>query len=90
MHGLCFDRKLLNHEEKVNPSAPQHRCWDLPSARAQAEGSGLTLSGALHTTLKDRAWRRRMGQYDIILLSPVIEMDRENMTKIFSRLGEGV
>jgi len=48
--------------EEVNPSTPQHKCWGLPSARAQAEGSGLTLSGALHPALKGGAWRRRMGQ----------------------------
>jgi len=47
---------------KVNPSTPQHKCWGLPLARAQTEGSGLTLSGALFTTLKGGAWRRRMGQ----------------------------
>jgi len=28
---------------EVNPSTPRHKCWGLPSARAQAEGSGLTL-----------------------------------------------
>ena len=33
----------------------------LPSINAEA-CSGLTLSGALHTALKGRAWRRRMGQ----------------------------
>ena len=47
---------------RFNPSTPQHKRWGLPSARAQAEGSGLTLSGAFHATLKGGAWGRRMGQ----------------------------
>ncbi len=33
----------------VNPSAPQHKCWGLPSTRAQAEGLRLILSGVLNT-----------------------------------------
>ena len=29
MHGLCFDRKLLKSEGKVNPSTPQLKGLDL-------------------------------------------------------------
>ena len=50
----------------VNPSTPRHKCQGLPfdklKAPSTAEGSGLTLSGALYTALKGGAWRRRMGQ----------------------------
>jgi predicted transcriptional regulator len=33
----------------VNPSAPQHQRWGLPSTQAQAEGLRLILSGVLNT-----------------------------------------
>ena len=48
---------------QVNPLTLQHKCWDLPSIRTQAERLGLTLGGALYTALNGRAWRRQMGQY---------------------------
>jgi len=63
--GLHFDRKLLNHEGKVNPSAPQHRCWGL--LRVDPERVFVP-------ALKSRARAQSKGQYDI---SPVIEMDWE-------------
>jgi len=48
----------------VNPSTPRPKGRSLPSARAQAEGSGFTLSGVFHSVLKDGASRRRMGEYE--------------------------
>jgi len=52
------------------PFDPQPEACGLPSARAQAEGSGLTLwlrsgqalSSAFPPAFKDGAWRRRTGQ----------------------------
>ena len=61
---------------KVNPSTPRPKGWDISSARAQVEGSGLTLhfdklsvlsmpkeAALFYPTFKDRVWRCRMGQY---------------------------
>ena len=33
-------------------TTPRPKSWGLPSARAQTEGSGMALSGALQTALK--------------------------------------
>ncbi len=47
----CQEMQLYD-SRKVNPSAPRHKCRGLPSSRAQAEGSGLTLSGAFPLRLQ--------------------------------------
>ena len=49
------------------PLTPQHKC--------RGACSGLTLSGALHTLLKNRLWGRRMGQHSAL----------EGQYKVFSR-----
>ncbi|MCJ7747329.1 MAG: hypothetical protein MUP27_06260, partial [Desulfobacterales bacterium] len=48
---------LLDAESTLRRSPSKGR--GLPSARAQAEGSKLILSGAFDPVLKDGVWRRR-------------------------------
>jgi hypothetical protein len=57
---------MVEQKCEINPSIyPNLKPGVCPSARAQVEGSGLILSGALHPVLalypilKDAVWRRR-------------------------------
>ena len=52
--------RIIRNGRKNQPfDFPRSKAQGLPSARAQAEGSGLILSGALDPILKDDVWRRR-------------------------------
>ena len=51
----------IDYGVKVNPSTPRSKSQDISEARAQVEGSGLTLSGAIYLSSTDKVWRRRMG-----------------------------
>jgi len=56
---LLYEFCISLNKKNVHPSAPQPEGWGLPSARSQADGSGLTLSGAFFPDLKGGDWRRR-------------------------------
>ena len=64
--ALFVQYRMVEQKCEINPSIyPNLKPGVCPSARAQVEGSGLILSGALHPVLalypilEDGVWRRR-------------------------------